>query len=296
MSEVDMDKMSDEELEAALDGVAQGRVPAEPVEVEQGEVEQSGAESVEQPVDESVDEQQSAVEKPETETAEDEPQPTREDELRAVIEEMEARAKKWESVAGRNAGELGYLKQQLRKMQEGQVRQVLQPQQQDDDSLLDDDEQPQRQPQRQSTSPKTRDNLTSYVVGNAIREAASQFASSHPDMGEFGEQLRAYIKDSGNNHEELLLMDDPIAAARETTRLLDEAYWHVRAEQASARKNEIAKRVAEQSTNVAKAKAKASVSGSGSAPPPKPAPKSVDDMTDDELEKALAEATKDVTW
>ena len=103
--------------------------------------------------------------------------------------------------------------------------------------------------------------------------------------------MMEYWQKSGYDPKSIFDAMGPIEAQRESTRALDEAYWHAKATAAAARKAELEqKRIAYQTSQI-EAKKKAAVSATGSAPPPKPRPKTQGEMTDAELEAEMIRVT-----
>ena len=136
-----------------------------------------------------------------------------------------------------------------------------------------------------------RDGLAEWAVQQAVQQSVSGFEASHPDVTEIQDKMVEYIKTSGYDMQSVLSMTNPIDAQREMNRALEEAYWHTKASVVATRRAELsAKREAIQ-TKAATNKMKASVSATASAPPPKPKTKTVDEMTDDEIEKEMVRAS-----
>lgn len=265
MSDFDPTQMSDEELEAAL---SQGGDFVPPVPA--GEPEPPKEETPEEP--ESQPEAEVAAEPEATEKVED----VEAERLRLLTEELNARAKHWESVAGRNAGELGFIKSQLKAIQDAQ----RQPRAEDYQEASD------TQVPTQAPAPR-RDGLAEWAVQQAVAQTVGAFESSHPDVKDVQDQMTEYIKNSGYDMRNVLQMDNPVEAQREVSRALEEAYWHSKAAVNAARRTELeAKREAIQ-TKAAANKLKASVSATASAPPPKPKSKTQAEMTDKELEEEM---------
>jgi len=260
MADFDPATMSDEELEQALNK-GQDFTPPEPEP---------------EPVPETPAEPE--PEAPTEPTPEPTPEPEADPEaekFRLLSEELEARAKHWESVAGRNAGELGFIKSQLKAIQAAQI------QAQSGDYVPSE-------PQPGSTQAAPgRDGLAEWAVQQAVQQAVGGFEASHPDVTEIQDKMVEYIKASGYDMQNVLGLSNPIDAQREMHRALEEAYWHTKASVTSARRAElIGKREAIQ-TKAATNKMKASVSATASAPPPKPLAKTRDEMTDSELEAEM---------
>jgi hypothetical protein len=265
MSEVDPNQMSDAELEAALNqgpDYTPAPIEAEPVPEPEPEPE------VEAPAPEA----EKAAEPETPEKVED----VEAERLRLLTEELNARAKHWESVAGRNAGELGFIKSQLRAIQDAQRQNVSTEYQEPSDTPV-----PTQVPTQQ------RDGVAEWAVQQAVSQTVGAFESSHPDVKDVQDQMTEYIKNSGYDLRSVLTMSNPVEAQREVSRALEEAYWHSKAAVNAARRTELeAKREAIQ-MKAAATKLKASVSATASAPPPKPKSKTQAEMTDAELESEM---------
>ena len=245
------DEMTDEQLEAALS--AAGGVPP-------------AGEAVPEPLPDPdpipAQETEPVAEEAPAEPAKEPEADYETQQARLLREELEARAKHWESVAGRNAGKLGWLEGQIRAMQAAQAAQQVD----------DNGEQIERPP---APAP-TRDGLAEWAVQQAVQQAVGAFEASHPDVQELSEKMTERIKASGYDLQSVLALNNPIEAQREISRALDEAYWHTKAEVTATRRAELtAKREAIQSQAAAN-KLKASVSATASVPPPKPRAKTSD--------------------
>lgn len=274
MAEFDPNALSDDDLEKAFDTMKKGDEfvppategePTPPVEPEP-EPEAEPTPEPEAPAEEEAP----------SETPAEDPEAER---LRLISEEMEARAKHWESVAGKHAGELGYIKQQLKAIQAAQA------QSQQGEEYVEPQETP-----RPAPEPQRRDGLAEWAVQQAFQQAVTGFEHSHPDVADIGDKMVDYLSATGYDMKTALAMGDPIEAQQEIARALNEAYWHTKAEVNAARRAELtAKREAVQ-TQAATNKMKASVSATGSSPPPKPKAKTVDEMTDDELAAEMVKA------
>ena len=197
-----------------------------------------------------------------------------------MIQELEARVKHFESLAGRNAGELGFVKQQLRKLQEAQRA----PRAEED--TFDAEPEPERRPV-QRREPSGRDDVAAWAVSQAVTQAVAEFGRQHPDVAEMQEAIGAYLTQSGYDPKQVLESDSPVEAAKETVRVLDSAYWHAKAEATAKKRQELQAKRAAQFPQAEKAKRKAAISGTGNAPPPKPQPKSFEDMSLEELEAEI---------
>lgn len=264
MAEFDPNQMTDEDLEKAM-GQGEEFVPPEPQPI-------SAPDAPVEPEPETPSEEvipETPIPEPEVDAEAER--------LRLLSEELEARAKHWESVAGRNAGELGFIKSQLKAIQAAQM------------AAQQGDYAQQSEPAQGSTqpAPPQRDGLAEWAVQQAVVQAVNGFETSHPDVKDIQDKMVEYIKASGYDMGNVLGMNNPIDAQREMARALEEAYWHTKATVIATRRTELsAKREAIQ-TKAATNKMKASVSATASAPPPKPQPKTVDEMTDKELEAEM---------
>lgn len=270
------DELSDEQLEAALaETVGQEEPSPEPVVPEPPAPEPPAAEPAAEP-SESV-EQEAA--------AEPEPEVSELDILRAQLAEVEARAKHWEEVSGRNGGRMGFLEQKLQQV----LQQQAAPPSDDYAGETPETETP-RQP-----APTPGDPYRSYVIGLAVQQAGQEFARTTPDAGELWPSIEKYI---GENHNPstILLSEDPQFAAAETMRVLNAAYLHADAERKATRKTELMQRRADQIKLADEAKKKASLSAPGGSSAPMPKPKTSDEMSDSELDSALKEATRGARW
>lgn len=263
MAEFDFTQMSDDDLEKAMGQGADFEPPApEPTPEPEVPVEPEP----EVPVEEAAPEVPAAEPEVDTEA----------ERLRLLSEEMEARAKHWESVAGRNAGELGFIKSQLKAIQAAQASA------QEGDYV-------QSEPVPGSTQPTPeRDGLAAWAVQQAVQQSIGGFEASHPDVTEIQDKMVEYIKTSGYDMQNVLNLTNPIDAQREMSRALEEAYWHTKASVTAARRMELSVKREAIQTKAATNKMKASVSATASAPPPKPKAKSQEEMTDAELEAEMA--------
>ena len=266
MPDFDPTQMSDDDLEKALNQGAEF-VPPESEPTPEPEV--SSEPEPEVPAEEVVPDP----------TPPPEPKlDTESERLRLLSEEMEARAKHWESVAGRNAGELGFIKSQLKAIQAAQAS-------------VQAGEYTQSEPEQGSTPPPpTRDGLAEWAVQQAVQQSVSGFEASHPDVTDIQDKMVEYIKNSGYDMQTVLSMSNPIDAQREMNRALEEAYWHTKAAVVATRRAELSVKREAIQTNSATDKMKASVSATASAPPPKPKAKTQDEMTDSELEDEMVRA------
>lgn len=214
-------------------------------------------------------------------------EPTQEDVERELLElrlsAAEAQAKKFEArLLGREAGASGYVKQLKDRI--AQLEAGASPESQPAYS-----EEVQAEPQR---APAQRSNLNAWAVQQASREAVNNFTASHPGVDKVEQEILAYLNSSGFDAGAIAQYDDPIAAGRELTRGLEEAYWHVEASRKQARVTELQAKRADQVKNLAALKVKATSSASGSLPPaPKPR-RATADLSLEELEAKMRAFTR----
>jgi len=268
-----------DELEAMLEK-PEVPSPEEEAEPEPAEPSESEAPPEQEPEGEA---------KPEPAQEEQKPEPSEDldaEILRARLEAAEAAAKKWEQVAGRHGGELGFLKNRMREI-EGRIQTLRSEQEPIEPSDLPQPDAP-RTP---SPGPRT-DPLATWAVNQAIAQASADFMRTHPDMGDMKDDFEQYLKNSNYNAADLIGANDPIWAASETNRLLEEAYWNAKQAFKQRVASALEKRKADQVPRLDQAKRKAAISASGAAPAPKPQVKPLSDMSLEELEKELKRLTK----
>ena len=262
--------MTLEELEAALDRT--GLPQPEPVEPEASA---EPAEPAHEPTPDAPPQETPAETKAE--------EVTDQDIIDARIAEMESRAKHFEQVAGKHAGEVGFLKQRLTELQQ---RLAAPPS--EEAGMYSE---PSARPEPAVPAP-TSDAVASWVVQQAVAQAAAEFTNSHSDFGQLQGDIMGYIQASGYDPTTVIAANDPLVAARETKRMLEESYWHVRAQKDAARKVELTEKRATMKAAAIAAKQAASPSGSGATPPPKPKDKSMNEMSVEELDAALQRETR----
>lgn len=280
---IDANDLTIEQLEQELDRAARGE-PVSIEDVEQEDTQEAGQEPEPTPEPEAEVEEQAEAEPASQETeaqAEEPKEPDYDKEhMQSMLAEFEARAKHWEQVAGRHGGEIGFLKQKLASMSQPR------PQSSDQEFEAEEPSETVRQPQTRSD-----DTLKSWAVKRAAQDALAAFHQKHSDAQEALPKVAEYLQKIGYRPDDILYADDPATAERETTRVLEEAYWAVRADVEAARRAELAAQRAEQTAKAAEAKKKAAVSASGAMPPKKPQGKKLEDMTLEELEAAIQKET-----
>lgn len=196
------------------------------------------------------------------------------------IEEYEAKAKHWESVAGKHAGELGFLRGEIKQLRDAQLRAP------EADSHAYDE--------RPAPAPPARvDSVTQWAVQKSVEEATGKFLSGHPDYDtEMHKEMAEYLQKSGYDPKAVMESADPVWAAREAERALEEAYWHSKARRTAAVRADLETRRATQTAKAKDAKVQAAVSGSGGSAPPATPEKPVAEMSVAELEKRLVHLTR----
>lgn len=265
---LDPEKMSQEEIEQALHDAAVGAITDSDIA---GEAEPEPQPEPEAPTPEPEPE-------PQPEESAQEPEVSEADILKAQLAEMEARAQHWERVAGNHAGKLGFLEQRLSNLEAAPVRQP---------ETYEEAEIP-------AAPPAATDRDGSYktwVVAQAIKSGVEDFRMEHPDAQEFNEGIATYLQESGYNPKMILESNDPLRAQLESKRILEEAYFAARAGKEAIRRSELVQKRADQIKNMEQLKKKSAPSASGNAPPPKPTQKSPQEMSREELDAALQEAT-----
>ena len=215
---------------------------------------------------------------PEAESSAPEPEQVGDDLefLRLKLEAIEADNRKLAAQnAGRQSGERGYinqLKREIEQLRAGATDEFT--------------EEAVSQPRTRAAEP-TQSSISAWAVERAISDAAAHFAMAHSDHEELKDGIAGYIQQSGYDPQRLLEIGDPIEAGREVTRVLEESYWHVKAEKTRQRVAELQQKRADSMPGLERAKRKAAVSASGSStPPPKPATKT-DDLSLEELAKRV---------
>jgi len=254
--------------------------PAEPES--EPAAEEEPQDTGDEPVDEPVEEPTEQVAAPDT----DEPAPelSIEDQIRkTLIDEAEARAKHFESVAGRNAGELGFVRKQLEALRQ-QLAAASQPAAPTVDEYGAEVTQAQAP---QQPTPRALDAISSWAVSQAVRNSAAEFQSQHQDFSELSSDISQYLKDKQYDASSLLESNDPLYAAREATRALDEAYWHARGQHQARVRAQLEEKRADQIRNLEQAKLRGGPTQSGATPTPKPVAKTLDELTVDELREEL---------
>ena len=282
--EVSVDALSDEDLEEALFG-----------ESESTDDEPTGGDDQ---IEESEDEPSGEVEPDAAEKADapDEAEPPTEIEvLRAKLEAAEEQAKHFERVAGGHAGKIGYLEKRLRELEEAGSRS------RPTDEFGDDVEQV---PERQVTQSQNGGRQESAVsIKLAMEQAAREVYAANPDLiiaGENGEQTidPKFTESLGElraNAEQILSASTADEAYNRTAALLGDAASKYKAVRKQVLAQELERRRADSAAKLKQEKRAASVSTSTTVDrqPPTRRATSPQQMTDKELEQAVAEMSAD---
>ncbi len=196
--------------------------------------------------------------------------------LEALIEEMNARQRAQDAKLGKFAGEADYWRRQAE-----QARQAPPP---EPDAYVRDD--PPQAPPPQAT-PRS-DPTAAWVMRQAASTGMMEFAGQNPDAADLAVDMQAYLEANGYGNGAIVTRSsNPEEAQREAYRAMSEAYWHVKSDRATKTRLEVEQKRADQFTRQKEAKARASISGSGAAPVPREAPKTLQTMTDKELEAEM---------
>ena len=297
--QVSPESLSDEDLLAAIDGTQTA--------TEVAELEKETAEPVEEPAEEESDETEAEAlptappeegEAPqETETP---PEDVENEKLLLRLEELELERKHFESVAGSNAGKVGYLERQLKSLSERVDAAPSPAAAVDDGSLestvlrrLDDME-------RKFAAPRSQEADTN-AIGMAINAAGLEFQNEilTPEVladkqlseteNKYVEQVVAELKAAPPDTSHILESGDAEYAKAETRRLLNRAYVKVRRAAIAERRKELDSRTVDQAASLKQKKRAASISQSGgkSAAPKKKAAPDPNTMPIEQLAKLI---------
>ena len=201
--------------------------------------------------------------------------------LEARVEELQAQVKHFESLAGRNGGEVGWLRNQLKSLE----ARMAQPATASDDL---EPPPPAPHPQRPLHDP-----ALTWAVQQAASQSGAQFISRHQDLQELGgqEAIGKILQEAGYDASVILESGDPSHAAQETTRALEMAYWQLKNRHVSSVRSDLEKRRADQLSRLKDAKRMSAPSASGAAPTPKPVVQPMSEWSLKDLEKELKRLT-----
>jgi len=266
----DLKELSDDQLEELLQNPdALDPVPAE-------------AESPEPDVETEAEE----VETPETPEVESEPSvPAPEPEedlekasLKSVIAELEARQKVLDSKLGKFAGEADFWRRKAEDTNRPEPSQI--------------DYSEASEPEPRTQTPSQADAVIHWAIRQAVTAGESDFRKDHPDYSDdIEKEVMSKVAASNYDSSRLFGEGNPMSAQKEAYRILDEHYWYVKAERASNARAEIEQKITEQFARQKEAKQRASVSGSGGTPAPRSPKKTLDQLTDAELEAEMRRLT-----
>lgn len=276
----DLDSFSIEDLDAMMRGEKpipeDSTPPAEPPATEPTPA---------APAEGAPTSQESPAETAPVETAEDDEKEilrAQVEEARALARKQEMQAKRHESLAGKNAGELGFLRDRVRALEQALAQRT-------------GEEIPAYEAERPAATPEpprreAQDENAEYLRSLALERAGQRFNSQYSDIGEVHEQMAAYLKENMPRYDAAASL---IQVEREVTRALEEAYWDAKAAKHRANAEMRQKRQAEQFGRQKEAKMQASISGSSAAPPTSvKEEKTLEQMSVQELEAELVRLTR----
>lgn len=191
----------------------------------------------------------------EPERTEEQPRtPTEIEELRAEIEAVKARAKHFESVAGRNAGRVGYLERQLAERNA---------------KPAEDYTEGERETERQGRDP--------YLTHVASSRAVERFGATYPDMAKDPSFLEA-LQPMLGEIENIRRSGDPEYIEAGIVRILEETRQRHVANQKEKFAAEVARKRADPAADL-KARKKAQAAASSGTAKAAPKVRTVDPMT-----------------
>lgn len=201
--------------------------------------------------------------------------------LAEKLKHAEEEAKRFESIAGRHAGELGFLKT---KLQEVEARLSAAP---PSDGGYEPPAVPEPIPPGQG-----RDKLLSYIVAQAIPQAVASFESRYPDAATLADGMGKYLRDNGVNLQALTQSDDPLFVSREVDRHLTSAYDYAKSAQRAEKIRSLETKRAEMFARIKEAKTSASPPVPASPPAPEPPPKAFADLSQAEMLKEIGKLVR----
>lgn len=198
--------------------------------------------------------------------------------LQAVIEEMEARQRATESKLGRFAGEADFWRRKA---------EAVRPEPQADDRSYAEPEPTEPRPQ-----PRQADSITQWAISQAIAAGEADFRRDHSDFsGDAEKEVMQQVASMNIDASRFFGDGNPMAAQKEAYRVLDEAYWQVRASRAAKARIDIEQKRTEQFARQKEAKVRSTSSGSGGTQAPKPVAKTLQQFTDAELDAEMRRLT-----
>ena len=231
---------------------------------------------------------------PEPEKAvEESPEELERKELRAALEESDARAKHFEKIAGRNAGRTDYVERELKAIRADLSKRGHTPDETRDTDSYEEDP-PERAPRRTAPETPARDSLVEWAIGKAMAGATQDFANAHPDFRESPEirkgvveYVRTLREQGGSDFGE-----DPVQVERGTMSVLEEAYWHTITQMRAKARQEFTVKRADQVRNMEELKRKSAISGAGGPATSIPTPPTIENMSEKDLSDLLEDMTR----
>ncbi len=195
--------------------------------------------------------------------------------LKARLAEKEIEAQKWQRLASRHAGELGYLKKRIEAGPE--------PSAEEEDET--EDRHPPRGGKRRAESD---DSLRSWAVKSAVKDAVRDFWDGNQDMAKESEAIYKHVREIAAEAGSDGMGDlDPDLAQKTTLSFLNEAkHRHLMARH-EERIKELTTKKAEQVKKLEEAKRKGSISGSGASSAGTAEDKTLAEMSVEDLEKLM---------
>jgi hypothetical protein len=208
---------------------------------EEGQEEQDAADSGGEPeLEAAEDESGEGKEEQETEVSEL-------DELRAQLEAERAERKHFETVAGRNAGRLGYLERQNREV----LDRLESMSRRGDDP---DDEEPDRRPRHAPRTAPVDNRLAQHLVQREIKDAVSETVRGHEKLigegGTYAKPFREALQRRMPEINEIVGSNDPLYVGQEIRHILVEAVSEIVRDDTRRRSDDVARKRADQGTSI----------------------------------------------
>jgi hypothetical protein len=252
-----------------------------------------------EPVEAEAKPEEVVVEEPVVEEEEFDEKASYLEEQKLQTELAEAKAKQFESLVGRNAGENDFLRKRLETLEQLLAQQQPQP---PADPYAETPQVQQPRPVQTGTSV---DQSRLAELENSARAAAleqeySSFLATRELVGEAGtkftETMGPAIQASLKPYEQSIRSMSPTSLKGVFRNALDTAYAEFSLREVRSRREKYLEKKASQVPERKIAKQAASVSGSGGTPTPKPTVKRPEDMTGEDADKALIKEFGDGTY
>lgn len=293
--------LSEEEMEAIMDGTKPDPMAEEEPEVEPEVEEDPKKVEDDEEAEEEVEEDPEDPEPEEDEEVEEDTVSV-EDRLAAMEKRLELESlkreraeeatKRAELMASKNAGRAGFLKQQLEKKKAG--KKAVKPESDNDEDGETEDpwdatEQAQDDAEQREVAPSLWAEDRKELVEMAINEEGVKFASERAaeleDMPEgFGARLQELVSAEAVPYRDAFRTSSIKAVRKLSRSLMATAYATARIEFADKKTAEAVTRKAESVAKSKRRKKKAAISKSGAPKKIKGKPANYDDMSDEELE------------